>query len=126
MSSSKRRGQRAVGSGLSHLGGLQYLGEPLLAMGSSIGATATSGLMGLAFDGDRDLMEDVRQRMTYQPRSFSGQQGLQDLGQTVERVAGPALEYMQSNADAKFDETGSAAQATMHVIAPEAIFTMMG
>ena len=69
--------------------------EPALTMLSGALAEPVSGLAGIAgslLPGESgqgaDWVEGVQEAMTYEPRTEEGQQGLQDLGETMQEGMG--------------------------------------
>ena len=115
--------------------GRDYLGrgEAALTMASSVLAEPIAGVAGIAgalLPGEEgqgaDMVEAVREGITYQPRLEEGQGSLQTVGQ----VLGPMGEWLGGLetflGDNTMDLTGSPLAATAATAAPTALMELLG
>lgn len=107
--------------------------EPALTMLSGAGAEIAGGLTGLATQritgdlGAANYVQDaVRDKLTYQPRTQAGQQGLMDLSYAVEPITRAHENLGNRLGDKAFDLTGSPGVAAAFKTLPDGILTIGG
>jgi len=110
----KRRGLAIAGAGETALSiGSSALAEPVAGFG---------GLLALPFghQGATNAVENIRNKLIYEPKTEQGQQNMQNIGKVLEPLA-EGLEYVSSGAgDFVYDTTGSEELAAAAYTAPTA------
>lgn len=105
--------------------GMRYL-EPALTMGSAALSVPVSGLAGLAMGGDADVVANVQEAMTYEPRTPEGKKGLADLAYTMEPVANAYEDMSNTVAEGAYRQTGSPLAASIAKGLPDVVLTASG
>ncbi len=107
--------------------------EPAATMASSLIAEPIAGLAGLGmslFPGEEgsggQTVRDVREALTYQPRSTVGQQNLQAVGEFMAPVGEVVEDVEQGIGNKIYDLTGSPALAAAGTALPTAILEAIG
>lgn len=103
----------AVGSGM--------LAEPI----AGLAGTARAAL-GLGESTPTERIEEVRESLTYQPRTESGQAGLRAVAETVEPIANALQSLQTALGESTFEATESPALAALAETIPAAASELLG
>ncbi len=108
--------------------------EPALTLGTGMLAEPVAGLAGIAQSinpfadegaGSR-AVEATREALTFQPRTKSGQESLQSVGEVIEPVAKVLSQAEKALGDGAFKVTGSPALAAAAATIPTALAELIG
>ena len=110
------------------------IAEPVAAIATGIVAEPVSGVTGLAASltpglGEgigADVVESVREGLTFSPKTQEGRQSLQSVGKFVEPVASVVSAVEEGLGSKTFEATGSPALAAAAKTIPTAIMEVLG
>lgn len=107
--------------------------ETLGTMVSGALADPAAGVAGLATSmltqdpaAAAAVVEGVRERLTYEPRTEAGREALQTVGEAVEPVAEALTTAEETLGEAAFEATGSPAAAAVATALPTALLEVVG
>lgn len=141
---------RAVGAGETAMA----IGETAMAIGSGLGTSSAAGILGLGGEAigkdGADIVRDLQERFTYQPRTDKGKEYTQNVGTAVntpaagiagigELLSGNGLDQAVDTiersqqvgagkvlGDKVMDATGSPLAATAAEVTPDALLAALG
>lgn len=107
--------------------------ETAASVGSGMIAEPIAGLAGIARAANpfteetgADRAKEVREALTFTPRTESGQAGVQQLSETVQPVADALQNLRQTLGDYTFEQTDSPALASLSQVLPDALLELLG